>query len=53
MGNEMPVIDLAGLEGKKRKETLARYQDACENWGFFQVLISSAADSEKTGVKVT
>lgn len=33
----MPVIDLAGLDGKRRKETLARFQDACENWGFFQV----------------
>ncbi|XP_078428089.1 1-aminocyclopropane-1-carboxylate oxidase 3-like [Wolffia australiana] len=38
MANGMPVIDLGGLQGKKRKETMARFQDACENWGFFQVI---------------
>ncbi|CAA7389779.1 unnamed protein product [Spirodela intermedia] len=38
MEKGMPVIDLAGLDGKRRKETLARFQDACENWGFFQVV---------------
>ncbi|KAL6007351.1 Aconitate hydratase mitochondrial [Asimina triloba] len=34
----MPVVDLSGLEGENRKETLARLQDAFENWGFFQIV---------------
>lgn len=34
----IPVIDLGGLEGQDRQETLRKISDACKNWGFFQVL---------------
>lgn len=34
----MPVVDLGGLEGVNKKETMAKLRDACENWGFFQIV---------------
>ncbi|XP_077212644.1 1-aminocyclopropane-1-carboxylate oxidase 1-like isoform X1 [Tasmannia lanceolata] len=34
---EIPVIDLDGLDGTKRGETMVLLQEACEKWGFFQV----------------
>ncbi|XP_058087736.1 1-aminocyclopropane-1-carboxylate oxidase 1-like [Magnolia sinica] len=34
----MPVIDLSGLDGENRKETMALLRDAFENWGFFQIV---------------
>ncbi|GAB4836895.1 hypothetical protein Ancab_001806 [Ancistrocladus abbreviatus] len=36
----VPVIDLGGIEqdGEKRKEVVKKIGDACQNWGFFQIL---------------
>ena len=33
-----PVIDLKNLNGEKRSITLEQIKDACENWGFFELL---------------
>ena len=33
-----PVIDMAKLETDERKTTMEMIKDACENWGFFEVL---------------
>jgi len=33
-----PVIDLSKLNGEERKPTMEKIEDACENWGFFEVL---------------
>ncbi|XP_039060319.1 1-aminocyclopropane-1-carboxylate oxidase-like [Hibiscus syriacus] len=33
-----PVINLEKLNGDKRSATLEKINDACQNWGFFQVL---------------
>ncbi|KAK9096173.1 hypothetical protein Sjap_021670 [Stephania japonica] len=34
----IPVIDFSKLNGKDRVEALAQIADACENWGFFQLV---------------
>lgn len=34
-----PVIDMENLNGEKRAITMEKIQDACENWGFFEVYI--------------
>ncbi|KAL4313291.1 hypothetical protein GQ457_01G051970 [Hibiscus cannabinus] len=33
-----PVINLQNLNGEERAATMEQIQDACENWGFFEVL---------------
>ncbi|KDP20691.1 hypothetical protein JCGZ_21162 [Jatropha curcas] len=33
-----PVIDLSKLSGEGRKETMDMIKDACENWGFFELV---------------
>lgn len=33
-----PVIDMAKLNGEERKATMELINDACENWGFFEVI---------------
>jgi aminocyclopropanecarboxylate oxidase len=33
-----PIISLERLNGVERKDTMAKIKDACENWGFFEVL---------------
>ncbi|XVE78391.1 hypothetical protein DITRI_Ditri13aG0141200 [Diplodiscus trichospermus] len=33
-----PVINLEKLNGEERASTMAQINDACENWGFFEVL---------------
>ncbi|XVE78390.1 hypothetical protein DITRI_Ditri13aG0141100 [Diplodiscus trichospermus] len=33
-----PVINLEKLNGEDRAATMAQIKDACENWGFFEVL---------------
>ncbi|EXB77011.1 1-aminocyclopropane-1-carboxylate oxidase [Morus notabilis] len=33
-----PVIDMAKLNGEERKETMELINDACENWGFFELM---------------
>lgn len=35
-----PVINLENLNGETRAITMEKIEDACENWGFFEVLIS-------------
>lgn len=35
---ELPIIDLAQLFGHGRLEVLRAIADACQNWGFFQVI---------------
>ncbi|XP_068645797.1 1-aminocyclopropane-1-carboxylate oxidase homolog 1-like [Aristolochia californica] len=35
---QAPVIDLAGVEGERRKEIVKEIGLAAENWGFFQVI---------------
>lgn len=32
-----PVINLDNLNGEERKATLDQIEDACQNWGFFEV----------------
>ena len=32
-----PVINLENVNGKERKAILEKIEDACENWGFFEV----------------
>eukprot|EP01018_Ginkgo_biloba_P037593 Gb_05135 [translate_table: standard] len=34
----VPVIDMENLNGFKRDATMAEMANACENWGFFQLL---------------
>lgn len=34
-----PVINLEKLNGEERTSTMESIKDACENWGFFEVLI--------------
>ncbi|WOK95111.1 1-aminocyclopropane-1-carboxylate oxidase [Canna indica] len=33
-----PVINMVKLEGEERREAMELLRDACENWGFFEVL---------------
>ncbi|KAJ6376945.1 hypothetical protein OIU76_025991 [Salix suchowensis] len=33
-----PVIDLSKLDGEERKPTMEKIEDACENWGFFELV---------------
>lgn len=33
-----PVIDMEKLNGDERAATMELINDACENWGFFEVL---------------
>nr|AAC67232.1 ACC oxidase 1 [Cucumis sativus] len=35
---EFPIINLEKLNGEERSSILAKIKDACENWGFFEVL---------------
>lgn len=34
----IPSIDFSELDGDKRSKTMATLHEACEKWGFFQVL---------------
>ncbi|XP_028757977.1 1-aminocyclopropane-1-carboxylate oxidase-like [Neltuma alba] len=38
MENNFPVISLDKLNGNEREATMERIKDACENWGFFEVV---------------
>jgi len=40
MNIKFPVIDLSKLNGEERDQTMALIDDACQNWGFFEVLVS-------------
>jgi len=31
------VINLESINGEERKAVLEKIEDACENWGFFEV----------------
>nr|AEM65196.1 ACC oxidase [Garcinia mangostana] len=33
-----PVVDLSKLNGEERKPTMEIIKDACENWGFFELM---------------
>ena len=35
-----PVINLENLNGEERKTILEQIEDACENWGFFEVYLT-------------
>lgn len=35
---EFPVINLEKLNGVEKAATMAKIKDACENWGFFEIL---------------
>lgn len=37
----IPSIDFNKLDGEKRSETMATLHEACEKWGFFQVMTIS------------
>ena len=37
---EFPIINLEKLNGEERAPILEKIKDACENWGFFEVIIS-------------
>lgn len=32
-----PVVDLSQINGEEREDTMEKINDACENWGFFEV----------------
>jgi len=34
-----PVVDMGKLNTEERKTTMEMIKDACENWGFFEVLV--------------
>lgn len=34
---EIPVIDFGEINGEERSKTMALLNQACEQWGFFQV----------------
>ncbi|OIT05792.1 PREDICTED: 1-aminocyclopropane-1-carboxylate oxidase-like [Nicotiana attenuata] len=38
MASTFPVVDLGLLQTEKRAETLDKIKDACENWGFFELV---------------
>ncbi|XP_009790903.1 1-aminocyclopropane-1-carboxylate oxidase [Nicotiana tabacum] len=38
MATTFPVVDLGLLQTEKRAETLDKIKDACENWGFFELV---------------
>ncbi|KAL5578738.1 hypothetical protein UlMin_011180 [Ulmus minor] len=38
MEQTFPVIDLEKLNGEERGPTMAKINDACENWGFFELV---------------
>ncbi|XP_010262178.1 PREDICTED: 1-aminocyclopropane-1-carboxylate oxidase 1-like [Nelumbo nucifera] len=42
---DIPVVDFNGLNGEKRSETMALLHQACEKWGFFQV-VNHGVDGE-------
>ena len=33
-----PVIDMEKLDGEERAATMGVIKDACESWGFFEVI---------------
>uniref|UniRef100_A0A1J3F5N5 aminocyclopropanecarboxylate oxidase n=1 Tax=Noccaea caerulescens TaxID=107243 RepID=A0A1J3F5N5_NOCCA len=35
---KFPVIDLSKLNGEERDQTMALIDDACQNWGFFELI---------------
>ncbi|OAY33053.1 1-aminocyclopropane-1-carboxylate oxidase [Manihot esculenta] len=35
---EFPIINFEKLNGEERAATMAKIKDACENWGFFELL---------------
>ncbi|KAJ0250538.1 1-aminocyclopropane-1-carboxylate oxidase 2 [Hirschfeldia incana] len=35
---KFPVVDLSKLNGEDRDQTMALIDDACQNWGFFELL---------------
>ncbi|CAH8348362.1 unnamed protein product [Eruca vesicaria subsp. sativa] len=35
---KFPVVDLSKLAGEERNQTMALINDACENWGFFEIV---------------
>ncbi|XP_019180571.1 PREDICTED: 1-aminocyclopropane-1-carboxylate oxidase homolog 1-like isoform X2 [Ipomoea nil] len=41
----IPVIDFEGLGGNRRVEIVNMIKDACENWGFFQVINHGIPDN--------
>ena len=38
MACSFPVLDLEKLRGEEREQTMDLLRDACEKWGFFEVL---------------
>lgn len=41
-----PIVDMGKLNTEERTSTMELIKDACENWGFFEVLIYFQSDSE-------
>jgi len=35
-----PVVDMGKLNTEERSAAMEMIKDACENWGFFEVLLS-------------
>ncbi|KAJ0258026.1 1-aminocyclopropane-1-carboxylate oxidase 3 [Hirschfeldia incana] len=35
---KFPVVNLSNLNGEERDQTMALINDACENWGFFEIV---------------
>ncbi|XP_010473457.1 PREDICTED: 1-aminocyclopropane-1-carboxylate oxidase 2 [Camelina sativa] len=35
---KFPVVDLSKLDGEERDQTMALINEACENWGFFEIM---------------
>lgn len=42
-----PVINMEKLNGEERKSVMEKIKDACENWGFFEVLTHSQIIGKK------
>ncbi|CAN8245215.1 unnamed protein product [Cochlearia groenlandica] len=35
---KFPIVDLSKLNGEERDQTMSLINDACENWGFFEIV---------------
>ncbi|KAL3740807.1 hypothetical protein ACJRO7_021999 [Eucalyptus globulus] len=46
-----PVIDLEKLNGEERGATMAKIKDACENWGFFELVNHGISHQLMDGVE--
>lgn len=42
-----PIVNMEKLNGNERNVTMEKIKDACENWGFFEVIITTEEKKKK------